>query len=182
MRRQNYRLLLLGVILWAFVANVTLIIGREHSHPVAVCVSTDKNNIRTVDALVASPWVKETQFHRLASDQGKTVDLSTNQKGALDAVSALSLSMCVLALIMLVIILLGDSYVSPIIIVAATGVQLVQLALLLWLVSDLNCTGTGAQYASGASFLGFVIALSCNPKGEIIAATGGMSSFYTLNF
>ena len=182
MRRQNYRLLVLGVALWAFVANVTLIIGREHSHPVAVCASRDKNNFKTVDALVASPWVKETQFHRLASDENKAVDLSSEQKWVLDAISALALSMCVLALIIMVILGPGDFFVHPLIILVALSVQITQFALVLWLASDLNCSGTGARYALGTSLAGFVFVLLCNTKTDIVPASGVMSSFYTLNF
>lgn len=174
-------MLVLGAALWALAANVSLILGRENSHPVALCSTTNEQGYSVVDGLVTSPWVKETQYHRLGSDLSAEKRLTDHQKQVLDAISGLSLAVCVVSLILLVLIFSGGLSLPPPLLVGGAGAQAMQILLLMWLVRVISCNHTGALYGAWISFFGFVCALVMSPKIEIVQIQEG-GLLYSLNY
>ena len=181
MRRRQYHLLVLGVALWALTANVSLIIGRDNSQPVALCSTTDSEGYSVLDALVASPWVKETQYNRLGSKTRAEKNLSAQQKQVLDVISGLTMAVCVVSLIILVILFSGEASLPIPLLVSAAGAQAMQIVLLVWLVGKISCDHTGALYGSCISFIGFVCALSFSPGVQIVPVEEG-GLLFTLNY
>lgn len=181
MRHRVYSAVVRATSLWIFVVNVTLILGKTHSQPVAVCKRRASDNYPGVDALVLSPWHKDVQFDQLGDTTEGPVDLNENNKIIFSILSGLALALCVISLI--IVVATSEKYAPPFVITCTAGLQAVQLILLLYLVSNIGCIHTGAIWGLATSHAATIACLVLNPRVSIEAViSGNHGSLYTLNY
>lgn len=181
MRQAGYSVLVSAASLWVFVVNMTLILGKDHAQPVAMCKRRASDNYPGIDALVLSPWHRDVQFDQLGDTTENPLSLGETNKTILDIISGIALALCVISLITLVAA--SGKYAPPLLITCTAGLQLIQLGLLIYLVGSIDCSHTGAIWGLATSHAVTLASLIMNPEVSVEAVIKGEhGSLYSLNF